>query len=634
MKYIKCVPFQEEGSRIFPHNVINFCHTRINIIFCILILILCQLTLYPIDEASAGNIIKIPIRWCGVIGAPSMQNPAVVGEATPHDVMWRRHERPSDQIFIPQAEITFRSGYTTATTPPTFPVIADPQPTPGNAGDVRSDDNFAEFLTLINNCRQQWQTNPTTTNVIGITSLHINQFVDVNGNPSDTWGLGGVGIHSNTASQNIAGRAMMLDNSYVLQTCGVIWPSVDSKLVGHEYGHAVSLMHGNGIDDDADGDLDEDNLPAPNGDGIPDEPGDSLFNSNLMQYQTTCTNFANAIALTTGGTVSQRGWSRDQALLHIPDREVDPVLSPLSSMKVDKVGELPREKYLDIDAVLVAVDVRRGSTSFALSTFGLIPKPALNTTLTNQPLNTTLNYYFLADLDNNPITGGQPAKLGIPSGFQGAELVGSVTVGLGNKGNYISEPTTWIFDRGQFIETVRPNNIQSEVLTDRVTITPAPGKRLNNYSQDIANIITLTISNELRGLISDSIRLEAVSENPLTGAVDVANGNFTLIQPSFPVCQVEPSAGRPGNTFVVHATGLVPNSDVHAILGDEEVAKGVTDSVGNVFLQFRAADDTTSGVRLMTVGTAALTADCTLKIIPSEILGQNTTAARQQTMEQ
>jgi hypothetical protein len=528
--------------------------------------------------------------------------------------------------------MTFRSGYNTATTPPTFPIIADPQTTPGNTGDVRSDDNFAEFLTLINNCRQQWQTNYP--NVVGITSLHINQFVDVNGNPSNAWGLGGIGVHSNTASQNIAGRAMMVDSFHVLQLCGGIWPNVDSKLVGHEYGHALSFGHGNGIDDDNDGDLDEDT----NADGTPDESGDSLFNGNLMQYQSTCNDFANAITLTTAGTVSQRGWSRDQATLHIPDIEVDPVLSPLSSMKVDTVGELPMEKYLDIDAMLVAVDVRKGSTTFALSTFGLIPNnqtlnttvvnQPLNTTVVNQPLNTTLDYYFLADLDNNPGTGGEPAKLGIPTRFQGAEFIGKVTVGPGTE-NYVTQPTIWRSDNETFIETVSPNNVQSEVLTDRVTITPAPGKRIDNYSQDIANIVTLTISNELRGLVADSIRLEAISVNPSIGTVDIGEGgNFPLIQPSFPVCQVEPPAGRPGDSFVIHATGLAPNSDVHAILGDDEVAKGVTDSKGNVFLQFRSVEDVASGVRLMTVGTAALTADCTLKIIPSEILVQNSSGVQ------
>jgi hypothetical protein len=588
---------------------------------CILIIImLISLTSYPIRDASAGNIIQIPIRWCGVNGAPSMVNPGLVGESTTNDVMWRRHERPSDSIFIPQAEITFRSGYPTAPVPPTFPIIADPQPTPGNPGDVRSDDNFAEFRTFINNCRQQWQNQYP--NVVGITSLHINRFVNVSGNPTNVLGLGGQSAHSSTSSQNIAGRAMMLDNFYLLQLCGAIWPNIDSKLVGHEFGHAISLEHGNGIDDDNDGTLDEDTT----GDGIPDEAGDALYNGNLMQYQNTCNDFANGIGFTTAGTISQRIWSRDQATLHIPDIVVDPVLSPLSSMIVDKVGEVPEEKYLDIDAMLVAVDVRKGSTTFALSNFGLIPK---------QPLNTTMNYYFIADLDNNPETGGEPANLGIPSNFQGAEFVGKVEVAV-DETNYIAKPTIWGFSEGNanatispINQTFSPNKSKSEVLTDRITITPAPGTTLANYSQDIANIITLDVSNDVRGLISDSIRLQVISNNPLTEAGDTGEGNFTLIQPSFPTCQVEPAAGKPGNSFIVHATALAPNSDVHAILGDKEVAKGVTDAAGSVFLGFTVPLDANAGVRLMTVGTGALTADCTFKIIPSQTFSENSTAITQ-----
>ena len=202
----------------------------------------------------------------------------------------------------------------------------------------------------------------------------------------------------------------------------------------------------------------------------------------------------------------------------------------------------------------------------------------------------------------------------------GAEFVGKVVVGVDRR-IYITEPTIWRFDKQQQqqqIETLLPNNVKSVIMTDCIAIDPAPGARPQNYSQDTANIITLTISNELGGLISDSIRLEAISQNPLMGAIDIGEGGNFILVPSFPTCQVEPAAGRPGDTFVVHATELVPKSDVHAILGDK-VAKGITDTAGNVFLQFRATYDTTPGVRLITVRTAALTGDCTLKIIPSEI---------------
>ena len=90
-------------------------------------------------------LIKVPIRWCAIgidddgdgtidRGAPSIVDPGLVGESSVKDVLWRRHERVSDNIYIPQANMTFRSGATAAA--PDFPIIPDPRFEPdGTAGE-------------------------------------------------------------------------------------------------------------------------------------------------------------------------------------------------------------------------------------------------------------------------------------------------------------------------------------------------------------------------------------------------------------------------------------------------------------------------------------------------------------------
>src|SRR5207245_9861371 len=108
--------------------------------------------LLPIfSRVQAGDIIFVPCRWCviandangngkfdpGEDGAPAFTNPSGVtdrsGNPEPDtdSVLWRRHERASDLIWIPGAGISLRSAVTAAIRDDGhFPVIPDPQITP------------------------------------------------------------------------------------------------------------------------------------------------------------------------------------------------------------------------------------------------------------------------------------------------------------------------------------------------------------------------------------------------------------------------------------------------------------------------------------------------------------------------
>lgn len=101
---------------------------------------------------QAAPFLEIPIRWCGVEGAPAMVDPGSLGEASTDDVLWRRHERPSDRIYIPDANLTFRSAATAAIKngPQSFPIIRDPS---GSGGSLIGTGENTDAVIL---CRRAW----------------------------------------------------------------------------------------------------------------------------------------------------------------------------------------------------------------------------------------------------------------------------------------------------------------------------------------------------------------------------------------------------------------------------------------------------------------------------------------------
>jgi hypothetical protein len=105
---------------------------------------------------------------------------------------------------------------------------------------------------------------------------------------------------------------------------------------------------------------------------------------------------------------------------------VPPTPSPqaavLSDVQVGNIGDAA-EDFLDISMLSVTQFEGTVETEFVSTTefthelFGTFTNEAFMRYFGG------LDYFVLADLDNNPKTGGAPADLGIPTAFQGAELV-------------------------------------------------------------------------------------------------------------------------------------------------------------------------------------------------------------------
>lgn len=120
------------------------------------------------------GLIKVPIRWCGLDGSPSMEDPGVVNRTTTDQVLITRHVRANSRIYYPQANLIFVSGARAGG----FPVIEVDDPD-GHVFNPR--DDRTEFRVAINKCRLAWRDiNPAVTGVIAVS---INRFVDNARNP-------------------------------------------------------------------------------------------------------------------------------------------------------------------------------------------------------------------------------------------------------------------------------------------------------------------------------------------------------------------------------------------------------------------------------------------------------------------
>ena len=444
--------------------------------------------------------------------------------------------------------------------------------------------NYSEFYQLISNCRNAWGADPTVT---GLTAVHIRRFVDAEGNPSSVIGLGGTPTYSSTAGQLAAGRAMVIDDAFTLPCSQQAMPCLQTiadppdQLLGHELGHALTLAHGNGIDDNFDGTLDNE--------------GDSLAGPNLMQYQ-----------LGTQITEAQSGIVRSEALLHIPDAVVDPVPQPEANAAADPVGDVPAvDAFVDIDTFGLGVDARRGTTTFFQALAGLFP-----------PNVSDVEFFLSADLDNNAATGGSSAVLGFPTTFQGAELAARVEVDVVD-GTLTTTFEAFRFRGGSFVSVVDAS-IRATVETRLIGLVHEPPVAPETVTVDeTGQEVRLTIPNALRGAMGSDLHLEAIAQVP-GGGLDRVDAHLTLRRPTFPTCTAAPTAVLPGAPVEVTAEGLPPDTNVDLFLGRTPVATGTTNLAGAASVRFEVPAAAATGDRPIVVHASgtAISADCMLTVLP------------------
>jgi hypothetical protein len=557
--------------------------------------------------ATGGDLIQIPLRWCAFEGTTAAANPGRLNEPDTDGVLWRRHERASDRIWIPGARITFRSAITAAILQQAnFPVIPDPYPTPGQVGDVVQPvfGEGLELQALRLECNARWDRLTAQFGVpnVGPMAINIRRFVDGGGNPTGTYGIGDWNTYGPSGPSGVnqncpdltavtsadGGRIFVVDVDQLDPNNLGRATDLDGRLVAHELGHLFTSGHGNGRDDDGDGPFDEDC----------DRDEDRFATPRTVMYP-------DLFGTTHTVEPLQQDWARTLARKYT-GAQIDPPAAlvggdTLSDHRTDEAGDA-EASAVDLVEIGMTLNREAGTVRIAHELFGLVPDHAHN------------QYLAFVDLDADAGTGGAAADLGFPTAFQGAELVTSVVVEPGRT----AVPTVWRFDGGGFVD-VTNGRVQAAVVAPTGAEAPDP----------LFDVVGIDILADLVGDISPWVRVQAMALQLADGSeVDALPGgpgewpteaavDLYLVASEFPVCVATPERVVPGERVVIEVAGFGrPDEPVHVVLGDQLIADGALDGEGAAVVEFEVPFEAAEGPRLITVGVdgTALTADCVLQV--------------------
>lgn len=556
------------------------------------------------------NIIHVPMSWCIVAGSQAAVSPNITSEGTTvadtntDAVIWRRHERPTDNVFLPQASISLRSSINNAWGSLNFPIIADPNTTLGQQGDINS--STAEGTDMFNSCEASWAAAPLSRPNVGITAINVRLWHDAAGNYANNGrfqlGLGGCSGNPCNADYFI----IVTDNSYLYPTvpnrmipglAGTPWADPFDLAVGHETGHALGLPH-------------------------------RMVTTALMNpsnWDNTGDQRVDNVALNSSEVATLRAIAQN-----VPGREIDPPAQFLpASVLTTRRHDLPRERglspNLDLAALALSLDTRTSRVRLDQRLWGLLPCTSPRPT----------GYGYLADLDNDPRTGATAATLsglGLPSRMRGTDLVVRATVvGSRRKGRDFRTCQTraraWAVRDGRLL-ALAAEAIDARIATMRMYKVFSRGPRKAQAPprplfSDVFNTIQLFVDNSALSTAvrpNRPVRMSALvlSQGSVRDRIGTGTrgARFVLQQPDFPHCFPAGGAKR-GGRVAVRFDGLRPNREVHALLGPIEVLRGVqTNSQGAGRIQLPIPEGTRRGNHLVTIGHdgLALTADCTVAV--------------------
>lgn len=586
---------------------------------------------------SRAQDYSVPIRWCAVEGTSVVDNPGCVGADSTDHALWKRHERASEKIFIPQTGVTFRSALWNIVEDPTlnFPVIPDPYPphpsgpcgnrNPGfcdNADSVACNDNDDcpddvlgdiqqgdEAFDALNACHNEWKIEHGTDN-IGITALVARKFLTSNGDTVFAYAYAGLGA------------VFLTDNPQLVcgscNTCGEGCCDPSDAILGHELAHAMptqavmpSITQRSGLGHTCGN---TNNIMRPS-------PGMRTDLSTSIQHIITSSDGVDCNGNDTFEWIDQIAAIR-AAAQEFPGCKLDGTntnCSARSDVRIDALEDVS-EDFIDIVRARITDRESSDSTEFVHELLGRFTAETFTEF-------STLEYFFVLNLDDDPSTGGDPSELGLPSDCGGAELITRVEVrcSFGTPGDLCADPTypdqeplvsltptVWEFNGISFVEVGNPG-IEARLVKVFRTAGDLRGP----------DLVLIEVPNDVRGPISDPFFVQAVSRgitvSGLSGPMDVLQAGpcleFRHRFPTFPTCSVTPDPVPAGSTVTVDASGLLPDSAVHVVVGAEDVANGVTDASGDASIEFQIPGDVEPGKHLVTVGVdgTGLTADCVVE---------------------
>lgn len=565
--------------------------------------------------SASAQVFSVPVRWCviaddangngrvdpGEQGAPAFTNPGQVGEPDTDNVLWRRHERPSDAVFIPEAQVTFRSGIYNIVEDPMlrFPILPDPDPNPTGDpfwlyGDIlHPNDSSFEWNAAHNACVDAWSEVHGVED-IGVVVINANNVRTLTGDSEP-----GVAVTSGR-------RILLRDNAYVLPGSPLnTFPVSDhvDKHFAHEMGHALAGLHHTCSDQN----MMSNRRLDPSGDGLVDN---IHLSSSIAQVTSPGGDGAECTGDDTTSTVNQIQALRNaaQAVAGCKIAGTNTDCTAQSDVRADRIKDAPFP-FVDLSTFTASND--DGTTKLVHEPMGPIDRRHI----TNREQ--TFDYYSFIDQDVNAATGGNASVLGVPFEFKGAELATRVRVAIGQSG-FSFTPTVWRSSAGTF----------QEVLDRRIRAYAFPLLAISERRQTrLSDQITLELPTEIFGTGVTSFRLQAavVTTTPAAAAAlldlldedrEQPGRNYRWRSPKFPVCSVAPGAAPRLGAITVQSSGLLRDRPVHLIFGDRHIANGHAGADGSVSISTAIPAHARDGLHLITVGTdgTALTADCVVEV--------------------
>jgi hypothetical protein len=560
--------------------------------------------------AQAGQVLHVPMSWCVVNGSPAQVAPNVlpegstVADTTTEAVMWRRHERPTDNAYTPEANISLRSSINNAFGGFTFPRMDDPNTTLGAPGDVNATNT--EATTMVNGCDSRYTAIGKAG--IGITAVNANLFHNATGGylmPAGGFQVGLGGCSSiGSGPCNADFFIVVADNHYFYPTvpnrvipgiAGTPFADPFDLAVGHETGHALGLPH-------------RTNPLALMNPSLVDNNNDQRVDNVQLD----------ASEVSTMRTVAAQ----------VPGLEVDPEgqFRPGANVAM-RLTDGVRDRGLPADRDLAALTLTRNVKTdrlrFDQRLWGLLPCKAGSRT----------DYEYTADLDANGSTGASAAAManvGLRSRVRGAELVAKVSVlggaGRGREfGTCRTRVVAWTSRADRLVAL--NDGVRAHILTLRSypLFSPRPQSAVRPQVSDVLNTIELQVLNRtlpVKVALNRPVRLTAAVASGRSVVDRLGKGatgsRFVLQRPRFAHC-FPARAGTRGSTVPVRFDGLRPNREIHALLGATQVLEGVnSDARGAGVIQLPIPANARPGSHLVTIGHEyrglALTADCTVVV--------------------
>lgn len=557
-------------------------------------------------SVNLGEMLVVPVSWCYTQDSPTDQGfpvpnnviPGAQDDTTPEQKLWRRHERISEELFINEIGITFRSGVGNPVMQSfVFPEIADrPRQTDGfrNSGTEWR----YEATNILGECRERWGTMLYQHGKqVGIPVVNVDYFIDGNNNiaTSDNGELF-IGMGACTKPKNNLicndpndGFAMVMDNAYTFfGRAFMIFPFDDpwDWNLAHNMAAALGLHPSPSQIPQA---LRHPTPQDINGDGYVDNFQVGPSDADAMRSS----------ALRVNDMV------RDPPNMIIPG-------DITASHRIDENNRNETVSYRNLDSVRVSLDQRNNSATFSNYLAGLIPKNNNNIT----------TFWTLVDLDNNTNTGINTTNIIMPqTNFKGADLVveailrdQNVTGRAWIMNNTIVSPLPSSALRFDVSEMALYRTYANLINTSIVGPTP------------FHDIINTHIDNQQIGIVEldKPFRLQSlvIGEEKIRDRLDhniSEDGKiFELASTTFPQCFPEDNV-VPGDNVTVSFNGLLPNSNIHGLIGSigDITFTGQTNTTGGGKIEFVVPQDITPGLHLITVGidNTALTADCVLNVL-------------------